>query len=70
MPSQVLSGLECSEKADIWSLGVVLWEVVTGERPHMRQLRELRCVAATCAAVAQTSGGADPCLRMKQLRHV
>lgn len=40
---QVLAGQECSEKADLWSMGVVLWEIVTGERPHLRQLRPLRC---------------------------
>ena len=39
---QVLAGQRCSEAADIWSLAVVLWEIVTGERPHRRQMRPIR----------------------------
>ncbi|KAK9905638.1 hypothetical protein WJX75_003659 [Coccomyxa subellipsoidea] len=46
---EVLAGQECSEKADLWSMGVVLWEIVTGERPHLRQLRPLR-VPEECPA--------------------
>jgi serine/threonine protein kinase len=43
-PMQVLAGTQVSEKCDIFSLGVVLWEIVTGERPHLRQLRPLEYV--------------------------
>eukprot|EP00884_Botryococcus_braunii_P015478 jgi/Botrbrau1/2613/Bobra.145_1s0034.2 len=39
---EVLAGAQVSEKCDIFSLGVVLWEIVTGERPHFRQLRPLQ----------------------------
>ena len=39
---EVLAGRRCSEMADIYSFGVVLWEVCTGEPPvrgHMRPLQ-------------------------------
>ena len=53
---EVLSGQDVSEKADIYSLSVVLWEVVTGERPHMRQMRPVRvpdeCPAEVAAVIA------------------
>ena len=30
---EVLMGGRCTEKADVFSYGVILWELVTGERP-------------------------------------
>ena len=38
---QVLLGMPCTVKADIYSFGVVLHELSTGEMPNGRNLRPL-----------------------------
>ena len=39
---EVLMGGRCSEKVDIFSYGVVLWELCTGESPVRGRLRPVR----------------------------
>ncbi len=39
---EVLSGRRCTEKADIYSFGVVLWEICTGEAPARGDMRPLK----------------------------
>ena len=41
---ELLTGGKCNEVADIFSFGVLLWELVTGENPRRGKLRDLRCV--------------------------
>ena len=36
---ELLMGHNCTTKADIYSFGVVLWEIVTGELPVRGQMR-------------------------------
>lgn len=39
---ELLLGERCSQRADMYSLGVILWELCTGESPAGRRLRPLR----------------------------
>lgn len=47
---EVLMGGRCSEKVDIFSLGVVLWELVTGESPARGRLRPVKCTPVLALA--------------------
>ncbi|KAL3148045.1 protein kinase activity protein [Trebouxia sp. C0009 RCD-2024] len=56
-PEVLLGKSTCTEKVDIYSYGVVLWEICAGEAPTGRQLRPLRvpeeCPQATADVVEQ-----------------
>ncbi|KAL0046841.1 hypothetical protein WJX82_011234 [Trebouxia sp. C0006] len=48
---EILLGRFCSEKADIFSYGVILWEVVTHEQPTRGGLRDSVCPQECPAAI-------------------
>ena len=39
--AEQLVGEKCTEKADIYSLGIVLWELCTLDSPMLRQTRDI-----------------------------
>ena len=49
---EILTGQRCTAKVDIFSLGTVLWEVVTGEQPSRGRNRAIRYVCVCCCVRA------------------
>ena len=39
---EMLFGQKCSEKADIYSYGILMWEICAGEQPERGRLRDIR----------------------------
>ncbi|KAI7837018.1 hypothetical protein COHA_009096 [Chlorella ohadii] len=39
---EMLWGAKCTERADVYSFGIVLWEICSGEAPERGRLRDLR----------------------------
>jgi serine/threonine protein kinase len=60
---EVLMGAKCSNKVDIYSFGVILWELVTGESPQRGRMRSIRWGAVLIMSTAriQIHGRPDPC---------
>ena len=64
-PEILLGGHSCTRAVDFYSFGIVLWELVTGERPQRGQMRlpqvqeecppEVTDLIQRCAAVDPTA---------------
>ncbi|KAL4437438.1 hypothetical protein ABPG75_004577 [Micractinium tetrahymenae] len=50
---EMLWGAKCTEKADIYSFGIVLWEICSGEAPERGRLRDLSVPEECPAEVRQ-----------------
>lgn len=52
---ELLLGEQCNEKVDIYSLGVVLWELVTGKVPQLGKIKpprpSKRCPPELCELI-------------------
>ena len=52
MAPEMLRHEPCSEKVDVWSYGVLLWEMLTQEKPYNVRLWEIgACDSVECVSV-------------------
>ena len=57
---ELILGLKCSDRADVYSLGVTLWEVATKERAARGQLRDVRPGEVPSAVASLIRACLDP----------